>query len=76
MGGVEDLGGLEILNENCLFEGDVVDVLIDDEGGDGVVDFGECDGYGFVGVNFDGKVVEENWLVVGGEFDEGEVGVV
>ena len=73
-GGTEDLGGLEILNENRLLEGDVADVLIDDEGGDGAVDLGERDGHGFAGVNFDGKAAEENRLAAGGELDEGEAG--
>ncbi len=72
--GAEDLGGLEVLHVDRLFEGDVADVVAGDEGGDGAVDFGEGLGHGALGGDVHGQAAEEDGLAAGGELNEGQAG--
>ncbi len=72
--GTEDLGCLEILDEDRLFEGNVADVLIHDERGDGAMDFGKGSRHGFAGVNFDCEAAQEKGRAAGSKLDECEAG--
>ena len=73
-GGAEDLGGLEVLDVDGLFEGDVADVVAGNERRDGAMDFREGLGHGAFGGDVDGEAAEKDGLAAGSELDEGESG--